>query len=516
MADLRSRAVGLEPTDHNEISNGRKYAHPDEYHTTTAETFLNNPEPNARRTAAILPHDVLAAIFLQVINQSHCETVNYNPSVPTVRYLSGTSPIKLGHVCSHWRTVAGSTSELWSTISIDHPRRSHIDLTNLWLERAATHPLRITVRTSRFMPVVATYFITILQSFVDRIDQWHVIDFDIPLEVTTAFSQMLTQREGSFRQLESATISIIHNLTQRLFRIRDHDHYPDILAIDSMWKSIHGSPALKYVNWKNLYEGGSLPEHAPYTRLTSLELDYPVAASKILDILSVAPSMRLLRAYGSPKAYYNPKSTPMGSHHAGDFFDHVTLPALRKLHLNYCQSSSSSSIVEDERRGSWNHTKKFQRFLLRSDCLLNDVWLKNPPYDDIELRSHLCMPAFQTITRLRISGANLVTDDTVKMLTWYEKSTNITMPSLTSLWLETEDTDIADGLFSEMVASRWSPSLGGTQMGQPPSSYLAEVYLTRDFTLSFGQTDLSRLSQMGSNGLRFSTGSGTLHIHGGL
>lgn len=451
-----------------------------------------------------------------------------------MRYLSGTNPIKLGHVCSHWRTVAGSTSELWSTICIDHPRRSHIDVTNLWLERAGTHPLRITVRASRFMPVHATYFIMILQLFTDRIDQWRVIDFDIPLEVTAAFSQMLTQREGSSRQLESATISIIHYSPRRLFRIRDHDHYPDILAIDSMWKAIHGSPALKYVNWKNIYEGGGLPEHAPYSRLISLELDYPVAASKILDVLSISPNMRLFRAYGSPKAY-NPKSPPMGAQHAvrpithnlqtllitisgeeGDLFDHATLPALRKLHLNYCQLYSSSSIVVDERRGSWNHAKKFQRFLLRSDCFLGDVWLKNPPYDDIELRSHLCIPAFQTITRLRISGANLVTDDTIKMLTLYEKSTNITMPSLTNLWLETEDTDITDGLFSEMVASRWSLSLGGMQMGQPPSLNLAEVYLTRDFTLSFGPTDLSRLSQMVSHGLRFSTGPGTLHIHGGL
>ncbi len=85
------------------------------------------------------------------------------------------------------------------------------------------------------------------------------------------------------------------------------------------------------------------------------------------------------------------------------------------------------------------------------------------------------MPAFQTITRLRISGSSLVTDDFIKSLTLYEESTNMIMPSLMNLWLETEDTDITDGLFSEMVASRLS--LGGTQTGQSSSSNLAEVYL---------------------------------------
>ena len=511
------------------VTLGREYAHHGDHNNT--EASLNKPEPNAGRTAAILPQDILSAIFLEAMNQSQCETDIYNPSVPTVRYLSGVSPIQLGHVCSHWRNVAERTSEIWSTICIDNPRRSHLKLTDLWLERARTHPLRITIKTSRFMPVHAASFTAILRSFVNKIDLWHEIDFDIPLEMTATFAQMLAQREAS-RHLESATISIIH-ITQRLFKIKDHDHHQDILNIDTMWKLIHGSPGLKYVNWKNLYEGGSLPEHAPYSRLTSLELDYPVEPFKILDILSISPNMRLLRVYGSPKAY-NPKSPPMpGVQHAGrpfthnvqnlsltisgeedEFFDYVTLPALRKLHLNYTQPSSPRSITAEERRGSWSHAKKFQRFLLRSGCLLNDVWLKNPPYDDTDLQSYLCMPAFQTITRLRISGASLVTDDIIKFLTLYDESTNIIMPSLTNLWLETEDTDITDGLFSEMVASRLS--LGGTQRGQSSSLNLSEVYFTRDFSLPFGPADLSRLSLMESHELRISIGPGTLHIYRGL
>ncbi len=298
------------------------------------------------------------------MNHSHCETDSYDPSVPTVRHLSGVSPIQLGHVCSHWRNVVESTSEIWSNICIDNPRRSHLNLTDLWLERAGTHPLQISIKTSRVMPVHAASFTAILRLFVNKIDLWREIDFDIPLEMTETFSQMLAQREAS-RHLESASISIIH-ITQRLFRIKDHDHHPDILNIDTMWKLIHGSPRLKYVNWKSLYEGGNLPEHAPYSRLTSLELDYPVEPTKILDILSISPNMRLLRVYGSPKAH-NSKSPPMsGVQHAsrpithnvqnlsltisGDedkFFDYVTLPALRKLHLNYTQSSSPRSTTAE-------------------------------------------------------------------------------------------------------------------------------------------------------------------------
>lgn len=446
---------------------------------------------------------------------------SYNSTVPTVGYLTGMNPINLGHVSSHWRNVAINTAKLWSTVCIDHPRPSHVNLAKIWLERAKTHPLQITIKCSRYLPVHSIDFLAVLRLFLEKINFWHSIDFEIPLEIVPPFSKVLKGLLGEARQLECAEI-LVHCSTKRRFKIKGHEHRDDILAIESMWKSIHASPTLKYVNWKSLYEDLDLPEHAPYKTLESLELDYSMDPCKVMGILLKSPVMKNFRAYGlpstaSPKPQISVLYPTFPVNHGlkalsmtvsgdiGTLFDHVTLPELRKLHITYQLHSDWGT---GERQPATCESMKFSHFLLRSGCLLNDVWLKDPPYNDQELCAHLCSPAFQGVTRLRLTGTNVVTDRTILLLTLQQNDTGI-LPNINNLWLDIEDAEVTDGVVSSMVASRWSQRSWGRNTIQLPF-YLTEVHLKRNFYHSFGKLDISELSLMKSHGLRVSISPGTL------
>jgi hypothetical protein len=418
--------------------------------------------------------------------------------------------------------VAINSSQLWSDICIDHPRESHIELTKIWLERSRTHPLRLVIKTSSHLAVDSTSFTQILLLFISKIRQWREIDFDLPLDIIPDFSNMLAEAKTHSWRLESATFSV--HSQPHPFKIKDSiDHTTSVNPIDTIWQSLHSSISLTSVDWKNLYEGRSPPAHTPWSKLTRLDLDYFVGIAEIIHILSMSPNMQIFRAEGSPKSLFergpNSSASPLvhglrslcltTTEAAGDFFVNVVLPQLRKLHITYqVTSPRRSSERNQDDNSSSGLAAKFRRFLSQSNCQLEEVWLKNPPYSDSDLRSHLCSTAFQSVSCLRLTGSNLVTDDVIAAMTLGGRDVGILL-GLKRLWLDFEETEITDGLVSTMVASRWLQPLDQRRKDVLVPQ-LEEVRLTRDFLDPFESVDSEKLSFMSAKGLRVSISPGVL------
>ncbi|KAF8193410.1 hypothetical protein BJ912DRAFT_961032 [Pholiota molesta] len=198
--------------------------------------------------------------------------------------------------------------------------------------------------------------------------------------------------------------------------------------------------------------------------------------AEIIHILSMSPNMQILRAEGSPKFLSEP---------AGDFFVNVVLPQLRKLHITYqVTGPRRSSERNQDDNSSWGLAAKFRHFLSQSKCQLRS---------DSDLRSHLCSTAFQSVSRLRITGSNLVTDDVIAAMTLGGRDVE-TMARF-------EETEITDGLVSTMVASRWLQPMDQRRKDVLVPQ-LEEVRLTRDFLDPFESVDSEKLSFMSAKGLR--------------
>ncbi|KAK7048860.1 hypothetical protein R3P38DRAFT_1880141 [Favolaschia claudopus] len=86
---------------------------------------------------ARLPLEIQSHIFLEVC----VDQPDNAPNSPPILFLS---------VCRLWREIALSTPKLWAKIQIDSPPPGHhyIELCELWLERARSLPLTITLHGS--------------------------------------------------------------------------------------------------------------------------------------------------------------------------------------------------------------------------------------------------------------------------------------------------------------------------------------------------------------------------------
>jgi hypothetical protein len=78
-----------------------------------------------------IPTEILSEIFL------HCLVEDSDG------FDAEEAPLLLNFVCSKWRTVAISTPQLWSSISLDLPPCGGIEMLETWLSRSSASPLKI-------------------------------------------------------------------------------------------------------------------------------------------------------------------------------------------------------------------------------------------------------------------------------------------------------------------------------------------------------------------------------------
>ncbi|KAJ7192010.1 hypothetical protein GGX14DRAFT_380463 [Mycena pura] len=91
-----------------------------------------------------LPPEITSRIFV------HCL-----PDHGRVRPSLHCAPLVLTQICGHWRAVALSICELWSSLDVDIDVLWPDDLLRLraWFPRAKDYPLSLTVRQSKYRQV---------------------------------------------------------------------------------------------------------------------------------------------------------------------------------------------------------------------------------------------------------------------------------------------------------------------------------------------------------------------------
>ncbi|KAF8211064.1 hypothetical protein K438DRAFT_1449849, partial [Mycena galopus ATCC 62051] len=80
-----------------------------------------------------LPTELTSEIFINCLSSGRV--------VPRAR----TPPLLLAQVCSKWRAIAFSVPELWNCVRPRHLSANTIQLLELWLHRAGTLPISISL-----------------------------------------------------------------------------------------------------------------------------------------------------------------------------------------------------------------------------------------------------------------------------------------------------------------------------------------------------------------------------------
>ncbi|KAK7048968.1 hypothetical protein R3P38DRAFT_1882745 [Favolaschia claudopus] len=127
---------------------------------------LEEQQVKARRTLnslvdpmAHLPFEIQSQIFVDVVSSAYEPTPH-----------PGEAPMVLLGVCQLWRTVALSTPQLWTRIQMnDLPRGpNYTELCRMWLERAGSLPLRLTVHGSMWLEESVQ---DLLEHFAPQLDE---------------------------------------------------------------------------------------------------------------------------------------------------------------------------------------------------------------------------------------------------------------------------------------------------------------------------------------------------------
>ncbi|TDL15977.1 hypothetical protein BD410DRAFT_79113 [Rickenella mellea] len=148
-----------------------------------------------------LARELLSMIFLHYLAS--------NPRLSTHRSSQG--PLLLGRICSRWRTVSTSTSDLWSSFSVGSTLYSSVidnskdlNATNLWILRSGTRPLsvRVTYFTtpSTLAVLFGEKFPQIILAVVSQSWRWKRIRMTILAYLTLTAECMNCPSTGGIRE----------------------------------------------------------------------------------------------------------------------------------------------------------------------------------------------------------------------------------------------------------------------------------------------------------------------------
>jgi len=242
----------------------------------------------------------------------------------------------LGHVCLYWRKVINSTSSLWCNIHVNSPKESHVEAVRVWLSRAGTRPLSLSIEekpspSTQNFPDPKTSkrstnkqsaqrilkeqkaAVDVLQIFVSRRNLWKDIQFKIELmtymALVTILSSTNTQLQGidhgSLPFLESAAMltstefipPLMLFLTSAEQRLYIPGYMPKI-SLEDLWRGLHTltPDSLRCVNWGTIYNISDL-DYRPWSQLRHIELQFHNMTHFIcLDIMArCAPYVEELR-----------------------------------------------------------------------------------------------------------------------------------------------------------------------------------------------------------------------------
>ena len=440
-----------------------------------------------KRNAALpinrIPIELLCDIFFKFL-EDDCEFPDYAPAMgPLVSLHTRADPTILGQVCSWWRNVALSTPALWANIFILEPGRTQISRTRLWLDRARDNPLSIVIRDTREDGYSPASFNEILMDLGTRRPSWRKVHFILPNVALERLVATITKQSADFRNLESASLSIICQTRRQ----SSHD-----ASVDAIWKAFHSSPVLHEVDWRGAYYN-ELPTHAPLAQLTHLNLHSDFSVPSLSDILISCPRLRVLLVFRLSLSVPCRTSqlelilleslhtlTLEASVETGPLFERLTLPSLRSLSIRHIDEDLSSNFVP------------FQEFLARSNCILETFKFYDENLDEDHLLDYISSPCLRNVTvlHLQVPISN-------KIITSFARQTDDgfheIMPFLERMNLTIYSSD--DGLLAQMASSRWA-NLNSSQIHKS----LQKLVLDKDG--DYGIEDELGLTNLFHTGLR--------------
>ncbi|KAF8868175.1 hypothetical protein CPB84DRAFT_1809499 [Gymnopilus junonius] len=430
-----------------------------------------------------MPPEILGEIFLKLHEDD--DMVLHHSVRPLVSRSCHSNPLLFGRVCSYWRNVALNTPALWSRIYILKPQRSQVQQTQLWLERAGTYPLDLSMWTPAVEQFDQSAADDIMSLFMERRQYWKSISFAIGFQTFGAFSKMV-KSEPCLHLLESATLAISKSGSE----VDD----PDAM-IDSIWKAIHACTVLRYVDWRSFYRR-DLPEHCPWDQLTGLTLSTSVSFKQLLNVLSISPQLEFLQAHWlissdtecseipttlSPVTHLHLKKFYITlKRDGGPLFRLLSLPAVQVLKIR-------NSFLENNQRDMIG----FQEFLDRSNSIqLTDFELEDICIDDGDLQKYLGSPGLKHLRCFKLFTTK-ITDKIVNQLAYLDEEGNHkVLPALQVLDITSDRLQTKDGNLSDMITSRFYPS---RKQGN-----LSKILLLMD---NIGPVDLTVICKLFGQGL---------------
>ncbi|KAF9457735.1 hypothetical protein BDZ94DRAFT_191694 [Collybia nuda] len=350
------------------------------------------------------------------------------------------NPFILGQVCGLWRHIVLAMPTLWQSLCVDSPTPGSVHLVELWLQRARECPLTIQLFENFDSPRHAREVMhAIILLVIRRIRQWKHISFRI----------------SRYHQHILATLPAGHAMSLQYAEVDTSSwNYHNG---DSMWRALHSSPALTYVEWGHVYrEIDRMPDHIPWAQLTRINLSMTPNDVSTLHVLKKCKNLTVLEIWGLSSSSASPHDSPLAlpnlrtlyirSHDdPGHFLQGLVLPNLISLSINH--SSGGPGIIPHR------DSRSFRIFLEQSKCCLERFNFTDGDIDENNLMEYLSCPSLTSLNELRIRAT--LTDLTISSLTIVKETCQL-LPNLKTIDFSVCRT--TPGTFSDMVASRL-PSL---------------------------------------------------------
>ncbi|KAJ8088323.1 hypothetical protein PM082_022395 [Marasmius tenuissimus] len=483
-----------------------------------------------------LPSELLSRIFEIVCDDG---PINQLSSNFFKSELVPPPPVQMSMVCAHWRTIALSTSKLWSVVTFNMVLSPNEDVERLcrvtekFIARARTSPLTIEFN---FLELNATLnpgdpFTIVANRAVDvlckRSPQWFNVDFFVP---PSFFSLPAVQSiRGNLPNLRN--ISIWDPNTPVAFtHILFDGGCPALRAIQISDLGERDNGLLENLPWQQVEELTLNDFHSKLTR-SPLYLVSLCSKLKILNIDYNEEEERLNTYHftGHVTSNINSLTLTMTNHNKTRdtwvaFFDHITLPRM-----------SSLTLYNPDATGEIEDISPLLQCITRSACPITSLTLKFSLLPMTE--NHRLLSLLPSITTLAFHGhredqRNSFSDiqlDRFKNLfcllyigsdspaSTTQSATPHLLPRLQHISFDLStpyihdktllspvfDSDrSADGNLYRTVASRWLP--GRREALVPKSgvdSLRSVTIITLDSPVRSNLPDLAKLRKLGEEGL---------------
>lgn len=417
-----------------------------------------------------IPPEILAEIFLYFApnDQSHD-----NPALTR-------SVILPSHVCRRWRSVALSTSQIWSYIlfDIDHSSTINIerklDRTATWLARAGGCPLSLKIVCLSQSIESQTRCRSLLNMVLPHCVRWRYASIRMPPSMTGDLSVI----RNKLPLLESLAIPIRSPKSTHPFEIA-----PKLQTFCIIGKS----------KWTNI--------RVPWAQLTHCELG-ACTGLKCLDIMRLSPNLTSFTACIDSFDTITPSTSSFQLAHLSTLkitaeydsaylLDYLILPSLTNL-----------AYLEDDINTPRKRQvgPKFVSLISRSSCLLRRLEIEledEMDKDDLaELLHHT--PNLEHLAMTCINDTGINSSD-IQCLITYMAGDDCLVPRLQSIVVEHVAGYFSSQDFLDMIESRWRLDSGGKLGG--PIKRITYVELRHVHSLSMFSPVLGRLRALVAEGL---------------